>query len=270
MAAVSDTDADKQTTAQFHQFVDLPAEMRIKIIQEFIHTLREERRSRPRLAGPLPFGKFALFAVIHSEWQHEFEAQQELFGSLCLSTDDLPAFRTMLNQQRSRFLSEVGLRVFIDDKVISFSGQFSAVVSRASDFIVNSVATILKIVEDTTRTASQTAKAKLGFYTQIMTPGDLGLGYPRFRQDSSQPNGIDCDFSLLPLTQATRKLSQRKVPYFQLQALSYPRLLSLSPSSMLSLASRMPNLEEADIGILSRASLSGISGRFNIIDPKCL
>lgn len=270
MAAASDADADKQTPAQFHQFVDLPAELKIKIIQEFIANLREQRRSRPRRDGPLPFGKFALFAVIHSEWQHEFEAQQELFGSLCLSTDDLPAFRTMLNQQRSRFLSEVGLRVFIDDKVISFSGPISAVVSRASDFIINSVAAILKIVEHATRTASQTAKAKLGFYTQIMTPYGLGLGHPRFRQASSQPNGIDCDFSLLPLTQATRKLSQRKVPYFQWQDLRYPRMLHLSPSSMLSLASRMPNLEEADIGISSKSSISAISGRSNITDPKCL
>lgn len=267
MAAASDTDADKQTPAQFHQFVDLPAELRIKIIQQFISTLREPRRPRSRLAGHLPFGKFAPFAVIHSDWQHEFEAQRELFGSLCLSTDDLPSFGKMLNQHRSLSLSEVGLRICIDDQVINFSGPVSAAVSRASDFIVNSMATILETVKYATSGEFQTTKAKIGLYTQIMTPYDLG--YPQFSRDSSLPDGIDCDFSRLPLIHSIRKLSQRQYRYNRWYSFRHPRLLLLSPSSMLSLATRMPNLEEADVGVSSEASMGAISGKPKFTDPKC-
>lgn len=264
MAAASDTGADKQIPAQFHQFVDLPAELKIKIIQEFIASLQEKRRSRPRMDGPLPF---APFAVIHSEWQHEIEAQQELFGSLCLSTDDLPAFRKMLNQHRSRFLSKVGLRVCIDDQVISFSGPPSAVVSRASNFIADSVATILENVEDATRAGFQTTKAKLELYTQIMTPYDLG--YSSFSRGSSLPDGIDCDFSRLPLIHSTHKLSQRQYRFGKWLSLRHPKLLLLSPSSMLSLATRMPNLEEADVGISSADSIGTISGKPKFTHSKC-
>lgn len=267
MAATSDTDADKQTPVQFHQYVDLPAELRINIIQHFIAALREQRRSRSGMARPLPSGKLAPFAVIHSEWQHELEVEQELFGSLCLSTDDLPAFHEVLNQHRSRALSEVGLRVCIDDQVISFSGPVSGVVSRASDFIVNSVATILESVKYATSGGFQTTKAKLELYTQIMTPYDLG--YPRFRHASTLPDGIDCDFSRLPLIHATRKLSQRKFRFNRWHSLRHPRLLHLSSSSMLGLATRMPNLEEADVGISSEASIGAISGKPKFTDPKC-
>lgn len=258
----ADADADEQTSVQFHQFVDLPAELRIKIIQEFITALRKQRRSRPPLAGPLPFPKFAPFAVIHSEWQHEFEAEQELFGSLCLSTDDLPAFHKMLNEHRSRFLFEVGLRVCIDNKVINFSEQSGAVVYRAGKFIVNSVATILESVENATRVGFQTTEAKLELYTQIITPQG-------FHRASSLPSRIKCDFSRLPLIHPTRKLSQRRFKYGQWNSLGYPRMLLISPSSMLTLASRMPNLEEADVGISSGASTGAIRGKSEFIDPKC-
>lgn len=267
MAAATDTNVDEQTLVEFHQYVDLPAELRIKIIQEFIAALREQRCSRPRLAGPFPFGKFALFAVIHSEWQHEFETERELFGSLCLSTDDLPAFCKMINQHRSRALSKVGLRVYITDQVISFSGPVNDVVSRAGDFIVNSVATILESVKYATSGGLQTTKAKLELDIKITAPRNLA--YPRFSHTSTLPDGIDCDFSRLPLFHAARKLSQRQFTFSEWHPLRHPNLLLLSPSSMLNLASRMPSLEEADAGISSGASIGAINGKPKFKDLKC-
>lgn len=276
MSTASDMGPDKQTLVQFHRYVDLPAELRIKVIQEFIMDLREEHRFRYQLGRP----QFARFAVIHSEWQHEFEAEQELFGGLCLSTDDLPAYRAILNQHRRDSLSKLTLRVYIDNTAVGFNRQIdhrsgrAGVVSRAGALIVNSMATILESVEDSIQNGSQAARAGLEIQTQIMIPGfgvDGDDDHRRLRGILSSNRGIDCDFSQLPVLHTARKFSQPILTHSQVLAMGHPMLLFLNPLSLLSLVRRMPNLEQATAGIAPGASLTlgHISGKFKPTGPRC-
>lgn len=258
--------------AQFHQYADLPGELRIKVTREFIVGLRNHLHSIPRSAR-LPFEKFAPFALVHSEWQHEFEAEQELFGSLSLCTNDLPAFHMMLNQRRRDFLLKVSLQVYINNTVVEYNGHTdhlrgnNAVVSQVCDFIVSSVATILESVEHAICTGSQATKKRLEFQTQIMMPSDMD--YSHLRRFLSLANGLDCDFSQLPLIHCTGKFSQRRFEFGQGIAVGHPMVLLLSPSSLLTLVSRMPNLEQADVSISSRASFGVVNSKFNNQGPKC-
>lgn len=271
MSRPGDVDADEQTVAQFHQYVDLPSELKIKVIQEFIASLR---KPLPSPFARLPLDKFAPFAVVHSEWQHEFEAEQELFGSLCLSTDDLPTFQLMLNQHRRNSLSKVTLRVYINNTVVEYNKQTdhdsenTTVVSRVGDFIVNSVATVLESVEKAISTGPQAIRARLEVHTQIMMPSYTD--HSRLRNALSPANGIDCDFSQLPLTHSTRKFSQRWIKHSEVPGLGHVMTLLLSPSSLLTLASRMPNLEEAEAMVSSSASFDVTNGKFNITCSKCI
>lgn len=273
MSAASDTVPDKQTLAQFHRYVDLPAELRIKIIQEFIVGLRERLRSRPRSAGPLPFGKFAPFAVIHSEWQHEFEAEQELFGSLCLSTDDLTTYHGMVNQHRRDSLSKVTLRVLINNTAVEFNNQIdhirgnTGVRSRASGFIVNSMTTILEGVTHVIHNGRQATRAGLELHTQIMVSG--GEDHRGLRTALCSPDGIQCDFSQLPPLHTIRRFSQQGLKPRQLRALGASKVLFLNPSSLLAFVRWMPNLEEAVAGIPAWASVGDISGKFKYTGPTC-
>lgn len=262
MSAATNMDPDKQTLVQFHHYFKLPAELRIKIIQEFITDLRQQLR--------LP--KFAPFAVIHSEWQHEFEAEQELFGSLCLSTEDLPAYLGMVNQHRRDSLSKLTVRVYINNAAIEFSRHMyhisgtTGVCSRASSFIVNSMATILDSVVYSVPTGSQATRAGLELHTQIMIPGDEG--HRDLRTVLSLPYGICCDFSQLHPLHKIRSFSQERLPASQQRALGIGMMLFLNPSSLLTFVRCMPDLEQAVVGISNWQSLRGISGKFKFTDPK--
>lgn len=276
MSTASDMGPDKQTLVQFHRYVDLPAELRIKVIQEFIIDLREEHRFRYQLGRP----QFARFAVIHSEWQHEFEAEQELFGGLCLSTDDLPAYRAILNQHRRDSLSKLILRVHINNSAVGFNRQIdhasgrAGVISRAGAFIVNSMATILESVEYSIQNGSRATRAGLEIQTQVTIPGfggDEDDYHVRLRGILSLTKGIDCDFSQLPVLHTARKFSQPGLTHSQYLALGHPMLLFLNTPSLFSLLRRMPNLEQATAGITSEASLTlgHISGKFKTTGPRC-
>lgn len=269
MPGQGDVDADKRTMARFHQYVDLPGELKIRVIQEFIASLRKQVRHR---SARLPFEKFAPFAVVHSEWQHEFEAQQELFGSLCLSSDDLPTFQLMLNQHRRNSLSKFTIRVYINNTVVEYNEQIddenTAVVSQVGDFIVNSVATVLESVERAISTGPQAIRARLEVHTQIMMPSYTD--HSRLRNALSPANGIDCDFSQLPLTHSTRKFSQRWIKHSEVPGLGHMMTLLLSPSSLLTLVSRMPNLEKAEAMVPSSATFDVTNGKFNITCAKCI
>ncbi|KAI7776978.1 hypothetical protein LA080_004273 [Diaporthe eres] len=255
MSAATNMDPDKQTSVQFHHYFKLPAELRIKIIQEFITDLRQQLR--------LP--KFAPFTVIHSEWQHEFEAEQELFGSLCLSTEDLPAYLGMVNQHRGDSLSKLTLRVYINNTAIEFSRHMyhisgtTGVCSRASSFIVNSMVTILDSVVYSVPTGSQATRAGLELHTQIMIPGDEG--HRDLRTVLSLPDGICCDFSQLHPLHTIRSFSQERLLASQQRALGIGMMLFLNPSSLLTFVRCMPDLEQAVVDMSNWQSLRGISAR---------
>lgn len=267
-------DPEEQTLVQFHRYVDLPAELRIKIIQEFIADLRKQLRSSTRAARLFPFGKFAPFALIHSEWQYEFEAEQELFGSLCLSTNDLSAFHAMTNQHRRDSLSKLTLRVNVNNTAVEFNRQMlhanrdRAVISRACGFIINSVATILESVAHATHTGPQGTRAGLELHIQITIPGDKE--HFHLRHALSPDDGIDCDFSQLPPLHTIRKFSQQRLRSSQAYALGYPKMFFLTPSSLLTLVRRMPNLEQAVGGTSVRALLFDFRGKFKFTSPKCM
>lgn len=260
MSAATNMDPDKQTLVQFHHYFDLPAELRVKIIQEFITDLSQQ----------LPLPKFAPFAVIHSEWQHELEAEQELFGSLCLSTEDLPAYLGMVNQHRRDYLSKLTLRVYINNAAVGFNREMyrisgtTGLCSRAGPFIVNSMVAILDSVACSI--PNEATRAGLELHSQIMIPGDEG--HRDLRKVLTLPDGISCDFSQLRPLHTIRSFSQERLPASQQRALGIGRMMFLSPSSLLTFVRCMPNLEQAVIGISNWQSIRGISGKFKFTDPK--
>ncbi|KAG8161011.1 hypothetical protein KVR01_009275 [Diaporthe batatas] len=245
MPASSSDGADKEALATFDRYPDLPGELRIKIIRGFIANWRDANPSSGYRAH-----NFAMFAGLHSEWQQELEPQPELWGSLSLTADDLVTFRLMLSKLRRDSLSEVILWISIKDNVISPDGQAqhlinsSDIKSRVSEFIVHSVSTLLECVDHCSSTCPRPVRKGIECYTKITYPKIMGLGSHTF----------DCDFSRIPITNAVCTFSQGKHfrgprPIGSSFSLIQNRedFLNLSPSSLLSLFSRLPNLERASL-----------------------
>lgn len=271
------TDADDQDQPKFPRYVDLPSELRIKVIQEFIASLRKQRsgpyfRRLARLASfeaAISSSRFAPFTVVHSEWQHLVEAQQELFGNLSLFAEDLPAFHQMSNQRRCNSLTRIFLKIVIKNTVINPNGVVeddmsdANIITRAGEYIVSSVARVLETVAEATLMNPQAKAAQLELRTHIALPFDAE--HARLTETFSLANGIDCDFSQLQLAHGVSAFAQRDfVSIRHWVNMRGDRTLLLSLSSLLTLFGRMPNLEQVNAVLPVDASINLSSSKSSL------
>lgn len=260
MSAAADHDTGSQTAARFHRYVDLPAELRIKIIKHFIANFRNHR----------PAQKFAPFTVIHSEWQHELEYDTMLFGTLYLGIDDLPAFRVMFNQHRCHCLSEVIIHVHINNTAMASSkkeddntNDTQIRLSRAHDLVVKTVASILESVESAILGKTQSAKPGLELNIAILVPKDED--HSDLHEVFCAAGGIDCDFSRLVPAKSIRTFSRLFLSFGWFRTPRNQFSIKLTPSSLLTLIHRLPNLEHADFSFFSAWAMSATTSMFK--DP---
>lgn len=235
MSAVTTTEPDKQDPTNL--YVKLPAELRINVIHEFIADFRKST----------PFGKLAPFAAIHGEWQHELEAEEELFGSLCLTTNDLPALVPMLSQHRRDALSKVTFKLWVDNASIGVSeqGDKETAKMRTQDFVARSIGRILGILDHVKVARTQSIKTSgIEFHIQIGMPCTMA-NYRGLSQQLEWLKGVDCDFSQMRPINCIRTFSSSVVDLDSqhLSASGPPWTLLLTPSSLFTLVGRMPNLE---------------------------
>lgn len=252
--------SDKQNTTNI--YVSLPAELRINVIHEFIANFRRST----------PLGKLAPFAAIHGEWQHELEAEEELFGSLCLTTDDLPSLLPMLSQHRRDVLSKVTFKVWVDNASIGLGeeGNNDLAVSRTQDFIVQSMGRMLGVLDYIKLPKTQSIRTSgIEFHTEVGIPCNMA-SYRGLSRQLNWLEGVDCDFSQLLPTNCIRAFSSTVVDVGSrhLSASGPPWSLLLTPSSLFTLVGRMPNLERAMVCIPFTNAGDDDVGKYKDCSPR--
>lgn len=216
---------------------------RIKIIHAFLANFRKQS----------PPQKLAPFAVLHSEWQHELEPQDELWGSICLTPQDLPLYRVLLDQRRGDALSKVVLWVPIDgDAITPNRPDFGYVdlIPGVNKLVVHSFSSLLKCVDYAKSLGSLPARKAVQFHTQITFPGDIqGMML-------HNSTNFEFDFSQLPPTDAVSAFSQGQFVFSKKtirEGVAHRQIengiLLLKRSALLSLFTRLPNLEDANVSL---------------------
>lgn len=260
MSAITTIEPDEPDPTNL--FINLPAELRINVIHEFIADFRKST----------PFGKLAPFATIHSEWQHELESQEELFGSLCLENNDLPALLPMLSKHRRDALSKVTFKLWVDNADINVSEQVDKETAklRTQDFVARSIGRMLGTLDHFKSARAQSNKTSgIEFHTQIGIPSTMA-NYRGLSQQLKWLEGVDCDFSQMLPINCIRTFSSSGVDLDSqhLSASGTPWSLLLTPSSLFTLVGRMPNLQSAMICLPDAKAEDDRIGKFKGCFPQ--
>lgn len=271
MPAATDHDTDSQTAARFHRYVDLPAELRIKIIKYFIANFRQ--RVPQNKTWETPKERLAPCALVHSEWQNELEVQRELFGSLYLTVNDLSSFRLILNQYRCNCLSKITIAVYVHtpditstDKYHDTTNNTQVKITRTCDFVVDSVARVLDSIGSATASKTNSAQAWLKLRTLVIIPSDEDNR--DLHMSFWGAGGMDCDFSQLPPATFIREYTQNFLWYDYSRAPPDPKIVILNPSSLLTLIHRMPNLEHAKVSVTALSPINRATSKCHTADTE--